>query len=270
MPITQISTFQNLSNDWTIEDIASEALVLTNNLDNEDIELSNVRVHIKVSQSHIVRELNIANSPFYGIWMEGTFENSLHASGLEFCDLSTVVSGFTPATVIQDIKRINIRGDGSSDEYISNLRKEDVSKLTMLNSNLNNQFRQSVLWTWHGSELLFYVGDDINSVNITRAEASYDISDHNFLVWAHRRPILDDMLAENASATYRSNIDLPDDNINLLLMMVQKKILEQVGRTVPEQLNAQIDKDITDIRRGMSEEIQMELAKRNKTSYEQR
>lgn len=50
MPITRINgqpgyVITPLSNNWTRQDVVSEAMVLTNTLDNENIALHSVRVH---------------------------------------------------------------------------------------------------------------------------------------------------------------------------------------------------------------------------------
>jgi len=257
MPITGIqTTIYRLSNDWTHEKIANEAQVLTNTLDNEFIQLSNVRAHINVNISYLAELLNLAAFPFYQIWMTGAFESALHPSGLEYINLGTTIGGYVPFRIISSIRRINFVKNGEESDWCLNVARQDIAKLTSLASGQNLQYYQSILWNWSGSDLLFYVGDDIESANRDITDVSYDITSQVINIFATRNPLLDDMLAENVSTTYRQPIDLPDKYVKLLLGLVQKSILNQLSREPPAQLEAEINQGIAMINQEIAQEIQ--------------
>lgn len=274
MPFTTMSTITPLSNYWTHQAIASEAMVLTNTIDNENIQLDNIRNHIKANISHLAKLLNLASSPWYGIWMSGTLENTLHNTGLEWINLSIgipPVNGFVPATQVMDIKRINVgmsQGIPANTNWIGNCTKLDVSQLTQLQSYQNLQWRHSIAWAHHGSDLLFFVGSNIGTLN-RPAGTDYNISQNQqFIAIAYRRPILDDLLPpSNLGSQYYVNIDLPDEYADLLIKMTVKRILEQLKEQVPQVLDAEINQGLANINGLITAELQFEQSEREKRKY---
>lgn len=268
MPIVQTQTISPLSRDWTYEQIASEAMVLTNTIDNERVQLINVRNHINVNISYLARLMNLSNSPWYSLWLEGEFETGLHPSGLEWIDLTTAVGTITPYNLLHQIERITTRNTDST-ELTVNCIKQDMSQLGQINSNLNIQYRHSILWTHLSTEILFYVGERINTTNKNLSELyDYDLrTNQKIIIWAKRKPALDDLLSPNTSTTYRTNIDLPDDNVQLLIQLTQKKILEQINLEVPQVLDQEINQGIMQVQGNLAKELEFEKAEREKRKY---
>lgn len=276
MPISAMSTVTPSSRYWTHEQVVSEAMVLTNTLDNENIQLDNVRNHINKNISYVSNLLNLAAAPFYGIWMTGQLETTLHPSGLEWIDLSVIepVSGAIPAQTVSDIKRLNVVSTGAATDWVGNCTKKDISELSELNSLRNVQYRHSVLWSHHGSELIFFVGTGIATVANALTGTAYNMSAQNVNVWAYRKPILDNVAIASSVAAqtagggnYRGNVDLPDEYMELLIKMTQKNILEQIREQVPQALEQEINQGLANINQMIGSELQFEAAERDKRKY---
>ena len=119
MPILTMSDASPLSKGWTHEAVVSEALVLTNQLDNERVQLYNVRVHMNTAISNISDMLNLANMPWYNIWLQGDFENNLHATGLHYIDLQNVTLLHEPTSTNRIARNPYIQNK-SHNQYIRN------------------------------------------------------------------------------------------------------------------------------------------------------
>lgn len=182
MPIVGINSTPNipggvgirpLSKYWTHEQIASEAMVLTNTIDNENIQLDNVRNHINAGISYLAGLLNLAASPWYGVYATFCFEPVLHNSGLEYLDLTDSVNNRANdiSNMLFSIDRINMKPFNNpnplapSSTWNGNVIKEDIAQLTQLNTQQNIQWRHSVAWAHHGQDLLFYIGNNIQTAN---------------------------------------------------------------------------------------------------------
>jgi hypothetical protein len=277
MPITSMSTVTPLSKQWTHEMIQSEAAVLTNTLDNEDVQLDNIRSHINVSLSYISNLLNLAERPWYGIWAISTIEAGAHSSGLNFIDLATADNnGLIPANWINSIKRVSALGNlDTVTNWVGNLTKWDLSKLTQQANLLNVQNRHTLAWTWHGSDILVYAGADIRSRQAFTAPhtQTYDILAQSFMLWGFRKPILDNMVPPDATTqaaqngNYRSLVDLPDEYVDLLIKLVIQKIYTQRRERVPEALEQEVNQGVAQISQMISSELQYEAAERDKLRY---
>lgn len=278
MPSLRMSAVTSLSSVWTHEAVASEAMVLTNTIDNENIQLFNIRNHINSNIAYLSNLLNLASSPWYGIWLEATLEDVLHPSGLEYVDLSIPVPivGFVPASGIYEIKRLNFTAQSppSNLDWVGNTTKLDIAQLTQLQSNQNIQWKFSIAWTHFGNELLLFVGNNIRTLNRTPLNTAFDIRNQKLVIWAYRKPVFDNLLAvtdpnNNYSSITGNNalVDLPDEYIDLLIKMTQKKILEQIREQIPAQLEQEINVGIQSISQNLANEIQFEAQERMKSKY---
>lgn len=276
-----------LSNYWTHRQIVSEAMVLTNTIDNENIQLSNVRNHMNSGISYLANLLNIASMPHYGIWMNGTYETGLHPSGLEWVNLATALPagpnvGAVPARIVTEIRRINWISPaapilaGQLYPWNGNLTKLDVGQLTQLNNTQNVQWQSSIAWTHHGNEVLLFIGRNISTVNRAvvpgvGAQAYTVASTFNvFTAWAYRKPMLDNLVDPDltpANQNYATPVDLPDEYVDLLIKIVQKKIMEQLREQVPAQLEQEINAGVQAISQQLIGELQFEQADREKRKY---
>jgi hypothetical protein len=186
---------------WTVQQVVSEAMILTGTLDNEEsVFVENVRNHYNMNLSHLADLLNLASSPFYGTYLTGLFETILHPfSGVHWINLGNDYDAninVTPATAVRDahpgvtavntnvvnklhsIKGIAINfrgvapGDGAytsqtfaalntAQNYTGNIVKWDLSKVLQQSNNLNIQHGQTIAYCHHGEELLFFVGQQI-------------------------------------------------------------------------------------------------------------
>lgn len=273
MPITQIATFTPLSQGWTHQQVVSEAMVLTNTIDNEKIQLDNIRNHMNSSISYIAHLLNISHSPWYGIYMIGTLETTLHPTGLEWIDLSVVLNQTVPSQVWSQIKRLSViatnPADPATTDWIGNGTKLDLSQLAQLQSRQNIQWRHSVAWSHHGSEIIVLVGQGITTAARTQSGSPYDMTDQTIGLWGWRKPMLDALTSPNVltNNNYYGNVDLPDEHIELLIKMVQKKILEQLREQVPAQLDQEINQGLLTITQNLQAELQFEASEREKRKY---
>jgi hypothetical protein len=343
--ITEIREMYPLSRSWTHEEMASEAMVLTNTIDNEKLQLANIRNHINIAITHIADLLNLSSYPAYNIFMKGTIEKEstlpkMHYTGLFYIDLqrpapmecdtwitatrylkgdrivnsttyyvcitehtsgtfvTDLSSGYwvalvsqpyyVPLNIIHDIKRINVAGKRNAlgtawlntKLWQGNVTKWDASMLTHTNWGLNVQHKQTLAWSREGSDILLFVGSDIEMVVTGGTPASPAIKpymiDHRtgategndvFSIIAVRQPLLDDLLAPNNSGTYRMPIDVPNQHVRLVLLLTQKMILEQLSEQVPANLTNEINSLTQQITSNLSNELQFEKANREKQNY---
>ena len=273
MPVTNIPTITPLSRNWTHEQIASEVMVVTHTTDNEDIQLYNIRNHINLSLSDLANQLNLSISPWYRISLIAMLEAAVHNSGLDWIDLDTAVNNVIPSQLLLDVKRLSTVSSGAITDWVNNCTKQDISEITALRSNQNVQWRYSVTWSHTGRELIIFVGNGI----LSRANMAvtpwqfYNITSQNFIIWGTRKPLVDNLLAPGApNSNYRSNVDLPDQYVNLLVKMTQKKVLEQrreSGNPVDAQLYQEVTQNVQLLQQQLMSEIQFEAAEREKRKY---
>jgi len=272
MPITSMSTITPLSKQWTHKNIVSEAMVLTGTLDNETVQLDNIRNHLNASLSYIANLLNLAERPWYGIWMKGTIETAIHALGVDSLDLSTAIDTVIPANYLASIKRVGFMGS-TKDGYVGNAAKWDMAVLLEQASNLNDQMRHTLAWTWNGSDILIYAGNEITSLRTPSPDTiSYTIVGQNITIAGYRKPLLDNLIAPNQQTgspigNYESMIDLPDEHVELLLNLIMKKIYTQRRERAPESLEQDINQGVAQISGLINQEMQFEAAERDKVRY---
>lgn len=283
MPITTISNITPLSKNFNHESVVSEAMILTNTIDNESVDIDNVRMHMNVSISYLVELLNAANKPFYGIWMKANLEDVLHPNGLPYIDLNanngilysdgTAATGIIPIQYIDKITAINIPNQDTGTNLIvpsGNVPYKTTRQLLQMSNRQNVQHKFTVSHCPHGNEIYFFIGQNINNILLNQSENKYTLDDTNdIIIHANRKPILDDLRfsVTDATGNYKNNIDLPDQYIDLLLKMIQKRILEQLRETIPQALEAQINQGLMNVAGSLQQEVQQERNDRIKTEY---
>jgi hypothetical protein len=273
MPVNKIPTITPLSRNWTHQQIASEVMVVTHTTDNEDVQLDNIRNHINISLSDLANQLNLSASPWYRISLTATLESDVHDSGLDWINLDTPSNGIVPSQLLLDIKRLSTVSNSQSTDWVNNCTKQDISEITALRSNQNVQWRYSVTWSHTGREIIIFIGNGIKSYANTDEEdwEFYDITEQDFIIWGTRKPLVDTLLApDDTNGNYRSNVDLPDQYINLLVKMTQKKVLEQrreSGNPVDAQLYQEVTQNVQLLQQQLMSEIQFEAAEREKRKY---
>lgn len=290
MPVNLINNSftaqQPLSSFWTHKAIASEAMVLTNTIDNESVQLENVRHHINAAIAHLANLLNLASSPWYGVWFEFTAESVLHPSGLEYTDLTG--NGITSADIasrLHSVKRVNIipESDADADAFTGNCQRLDIAQLTQLLTSQNSQYRHTIAWAHHGDQILLFTGKGIETpLHPERSSyKAFTTDGTHYVGWGHRKPILDAMVPVSVEQTmpytdeyrgiivqnYFGYIDLPDEYASLLIKMVQKNILEQLREQIPQQLEGEIVQGLQSISQNITNELQLEAAEREKRRY---
>lgn len=273
MSLNTLNNITPLSRTYTHQMLASEVMVLTNTNDNENIQLANVRNHINLAVSHVAELLNLASTPWYGIYMNGVLDNPAHASGLDWIDLSATnftIGGVSimASLLISEIKRISFGAtQGISNAWVGNCSRMDISQLLHQANQLNVQHNLSVFWNHHGTELLFFAGKQIQTPAHNVASA-YTLIGTTCSIFAYRSPLLDDLTPPLPTSTFVTNkVDIPDRYIRLVVLMAQKMVLEQLNMTAPEQLEAQIQQGVASITQGLQAEIQMERSERDKQRY---
>lgn len=119
---------------WTVQQVISEAMVLTNTLDNEDdVFVENVRYHYNMNLSHLADLLNLSASPFYGMYLSGIFETGFHPfGGIHWIDLG----GERSNTSIQVANTANSAGalhPGTTNPNVSLMQKIHSIKAVTIN-----------------------------------------------------------------------------------------------------------------------------------------
>lgn len=280
MGVIQLPTIPTLGRTWTHRDAVSEAMVLTNTVDNERIQTSNVRAHLNIAISTIVEQLNLNADPFYGIIYNCTIEPQYHLSGVHYIDLSIAVptTTYVPIQNITEIKRVNSQDKQGTytNPFIGNFSKKDMSEIVHLENNLNVQHRDSVYWVHYGKDILLYVGSNINTTLVNNATLPYNLPENQITIFAIRQPILDDLrpIAPNPatplpihSATFDTVIDLPDRYVKLAIALTQKFILEQLEKTVPQNIEQVIAQSFAKANQDVQNELVIEKARRQKEEY---
>lgn len=290
MPVHLINNSFNglspLSSFWTHQTIASEAMVLTNTIDNENIQLDNIRHHINSNISYLTSLLNLATSPWYGIFFQCTLESTLHPSGLEFIALASGnLLSLDIASRLHSIKRLNVvpERNAPNDAFVGNCIKQDISQLTELMSQKNTQWRQSIAWSHHGNEILVFTGSGVvtSLFPARNTNRALTLEDTHFVAWGFRNPILDNLVPEGIPnfgsyndpakglliQNYYSYVDLPDQYAMLLIKMTQKNILEQLREQVPQALEAEINQGLAQITQNIVTDLQFEASEREKKRY---
>jgi hypothetical protein len=108
-----------------------------------------------------------------------------------------------------------------------------------------------MFWDHYGSSIVFYIPP----------QATLGFVPTTFDVWAVRNPLLDDY----TTAALTTPIDLPDRYMRLLLLMVQKMVLEQANQQPDPNLDANISNLTQQIASNISNETQfMQVARANK------
>jgi len=300
--ITALSdVVERLSQYWTHERVLSTATHLAGVTDNEIVQHDTIRHYINLSVSQIAEMLRVANSPFYGIVLTANFDRpngtdrDAYPNGLYRITLAdnTNLSSATENWYrrMSTIDRVTIRctavtATNPSAVYRQNAVRKDISELGNLVSNENTQSRYSIYWSHVGAHIHFLIGqgigvedtldsdvdaadNDLNTTNYAYALDDLGPTDGNIFLWGQRKPILDDITLspEDVNSGYKSNVDLPDEHIDLLVKMVQKKLLEHRREAVPQALEQEIQNATMMIRRQLNEELEFERAERQKLEY---
>tara|TARA_S200002703_G_scaffold159249_2_gene172054 strand:+ start:2568 stop:3569 length:1002 start_codon:yes stop_codon:yes gene_type:complete len=201
------------------------------------------------------------------------------------------------------IDRISIFGTaavGNVPAYQGNAIRKDIAELTHLVSQENTQSRHSIFWSHQGNTIYFYVGnrigveDQLGSAAESASDSGAAISNANnnfdyaiadpsttptadnsvetagpIDIWGQRKPLLDNLTQapNTAGGTYVNNVDLPDEHIELLVKMTQKRLLEHRREAVPQALDQEIQSATMLIRRQLDDELRFEQAERQKQDY---
>lgn len=264
MPVTSMPVSTTLSTVWTHQRLVSELRVITNELDNERVQDSNIRNHVNVCISNIAELLNMAKNPFYGITWQAAPDGS---SPMPYIDLSTklalTVNGqtwqttnpssatFAPYQLIWDLNRLGFVNAGGN---LANAQGLSMEEVMHLNTGDNMQYTQAVAWHLHGDRIYMYVGDEIAAPSL-------------YYIFGFRNPILDDLRPTDVSTTWGKTVDLPDRYVRLLLLMGQKMVLEQVNKAVDPAIDQAINQTTQQITASIVAEAQFAESQRTKQEY---
>lgn len=281
MGVLALPNIPTLGRTWTHREAVSEAMVLTNTVDNERIQMSNVRAHLNVAISTVVKQLELNTDPFYGVIFKCEVEDTYHDTGLHYIDLSTLVPGTTymPIQNISKVERVSTQDkEGNYDDaFVGNFSQKDISEITQVQNNLNVQHRDSVYWAHYGKDILLFIGSNINTTLVNDNTLAYNFPEDQITIFVLRQPVLDDLKpiapdpnnvdANRHSQTFDNVIDLPDSYVKLAIALTQKFILEQLEKTIPQQLEQEIGQSFAKANQDVQNELYIEKAKRQKDQY---
>lgn len=278
MSVIQLPTIPTLGRTWTHRQAISEAMALTNTMDNERIQTSNVRSHLNIAISTIAEQLNLNADPFYGIIYKCAIEPTYHDTGLHYIDMSIAINNYIPIQNISSIKRVNSQdiAKNYTNPFISNFSKRDMGEIVHIENNLNVQHRDSVYWTHYGKDILLHVGRNINTTLRNDSTLPYNLPEDQITVFAVRQPTLDDLKSiapdptnplPTHSQTFDAAIDLPDRYVKLAIALTQKFILEQLEKTVPQNIEQTIEQSFAKANQDVQNELVIEKARRQKEQY---
>lgn len=262
MPITavnggSIANIKPLSRSWTYWKVASQAMVLTGEQDNQNVVPDYVRYHINTSLSHLVDLLNVASQPFYGIEISAGIESSADSSGLDYIDLT---SGINVANFIHSIKRVSFPKGSVNTQWNGNAAYYDLSALLTQRSDINTQNRHSVWFNHFGNYIYLFIGNNIAS-SVNTSGTTYTLG--NPSIFAYRQPLLDDMVDEVNSVTFKITqtpadsefIDLPDRYVKLLVDMVCVAIIQQRKEPVPGELQQSVNQGLALLSKNLQDAV---------------
>lgn len=254
MPVIQPSVaLVPLSSGWTHKRIVTYVRLLTNNLDSKVVDNELLRMFVNASVTQIAEMMSISNSNEYGVLWEAEREASKVAQ-LDWIDLSTAVAQtgatadtgertyatpdgvlagtFVPMNILDCIERVtaikSTAQSGVTTVWTGPCTKMSIQQLSGLATELNDQYRQSILWSYHGHRILLYIGSELDTefTDPPGEGFTYNMPER-FAIWGRRLPMLDNLKAEDAVGSSWSHlIDIPDKHIRLLVLLVQKQISE--------------------------------------------
>lgn len=274
MPLVAINNgagITPLSQNWTHQQLVSQAMILTGTLDNEDnIFITNVRNHVNMHIGHLVDMLNQQASPYYGVYATATEETTFHPSGINFITrVDGLYTGNTRTTPLNwhSIKRVNLAvnatglGLATPVSNFGNLTNWDIARITQQSNNLNSQHSQTIAWCHHGNEILLYSGSQVQTRVATQTIVSpvYSTANYDFVIWGYRQPVLDNLIAVGgANTSWTANVDLPDKYIKLLVDMTCKSIIQQRNGHVPNELDASINSGLSMLSQNLQQAVALE------------
>lgn len=275
MPLTSPMRVQStLSTIWTHQRLVSEVRTVTNELDNERLQDSNIRNHINVCLSSIAELLNLAKNPIYGISWQATLDfdgSGSPPSGqppIPYIDLTVPVAlqvngqawtvtlpttaVFTPYSLLWEVNRLGFVHVGTS--AMHNCQKLSQEEIMHLSTRSNMQATQHISWNQHGGNIYLWIGQEVTTPT-------------EFWLFGYRNPILDDLKDAAVSTTWAKPVDLSDRYVRLLLLMAQKMVLEQVNKQVDPAIEQNIQSLTAQITSQIVQETQFAEAQRVKTEY---
>lgn len=282
MPITSLDNFYPLSNYWTYEQVVSTVMDLTDTSDNEDIDLISFRVHLNMALSYLSKLLNMTEVPYYGCMATGQFEPFYYGEGnLHYISLSSYLISGNVKLSNQIDRIIRVAGylphpnsiDPAKNYWVGQCTRKELAQILDVSSLRNTQYRMSVLWTHFGENLIFSVGDEIdtipkqNDVSISNTKTYiYDLKAGKLGVWFYRKPILDNLVGDHpdkqieGGGNYREKIDLPDEYIDLLTKLTYQRVMMQLQKPVDPNIQADINSGITALNNAVTNWKQTEEA----------
>ena len=274
MPITAvdggaISGIKPLSRSWTYWKVASQAMILTGEQDNQNVVPDYVRYHINTALSHLVDLLNIASAPHYGINIAASLEGTAHSSGVDYIDLT---SGINVANFIHTIKRVSFPKGTINTQFSGNAAYFDLAAILTQRANINTQNRMSIWWNHFGNYIFLFIGKSIASA-VNTNDTTYTLG--NPTIFAYRQPLLDDMLDPENSVTFKYSdtpgiseyIDLPDRYVKLLVDMVSVAIIQQRKEPVPGELQQTVNQGLALLSKNIGDAIQLAQKEQQERRY---
>lgn len=294
MPVILANPIVPLSSVWTHERLVNHVRTVTNELDNERIQNTHLRNHVNAAIASVCDILNTAKKPDYGVMWRATLEGIEHASGLEWIDLSTPVTvtvanawevGFNqnsklsageiiPSAFLDRITNVTCKPSQSvgeqnnvADVLKTNCQLLSISEIATLSNGFNDQYRQSICYCPYGKDILFHIGSQITvAANVAPdGTSTFFERPFHYVIWASRRPILDNLIPENtAGSSWTAYVDIPDQYMRLVILLAQKMTIESLNKQVDNGTEQAIAAQIAQIQGLVQADVATEKAEREK------
>jgi len=266
MPIIQPpAALVPLSSGWTHARIVTYVRMLSKNLDSKVVNNELLRYFLNAAITQVADMMRLTNRDPYGILWEATKESAKVAQ-LNWIDLSTVVAqtgaaansgqrtfaspdgvtagSFVPMNIIDSVERVtaikSTAQSGITTVWTGPCTRKTVQELSGIATELNDQYRQSILWAHHGHRILLYLGSVLDTDFLNPPGTGFDYNQpERFAIWGRRVPMLDNLQAEDAvGSSWLKLVDIPDAHIRLLVLLMQKQIAEATNQQM-EQASVQ-------------------------------
>jgi hypothetical protein len=177
---------------------------------------------------------------------------------------------YIPSAVLEDIISVTVRFNNTGVETRRGEPKYALTKTSMdellFHERRDNTLAQHGYWTYFGGRIYLYLGNQLLDAYYPDTNYATVLLNCSFDVFALRKPYLDNMLpTDQKNSGYFKHIDLPDKDIRTLAIMLQKMVLEKLGRPLSAELESVLAQGLSQIAGSRAVRSQQMAQQRMKT-----